>query len=184
MEQGIIKLGHRKRIALVAHDNKKQDLLEWAKWNRNLLVEHDLYATGTTGKLLEEVLDTTIHKFQSGPLGGDQQIGAKIAEGEIDFMIFFWDPLTEQPHDADVKALLRIAVVWNIPAACNRATADFLISSTLMTGEYERMITDYQSYRERQVAAIVRAEPEALQSQVDDSQRELELPLPQDENGV
>ena len=155
MEQDMIKLGQRKRIALVAHDNKKPTLLEWAKWNRTLLAEHDLYATGTTGRLLEELLGTPIHKFQSGPLGGDQQIGAKIAEGEIDFMIFFWDPLTEQPHDADVKALLRIAVVWNIPVACNRATADFLISSTLMTGEYERLITDYQSYRERQVASLV-----------------------------
>lgn len=155
MSQDIIKLGHRKRIALIAHDNKKQTLLEWASWNKTFLTEHDLYATGTTGKLLEELLGTPIHKFQSGPLGGDQQIGAKIAEGQIDFMIFFWDPLTEQPHDADVKALLRIAVVWNIPVACNRATADFLISSTLMKGEYERLITDYQSYRERQVAALV-----------------------------
>ena len=177
MEQDIIKLGQRKRIALVAHDNKKQDLLEWAKWNKSLLIEHDLFATGTTGKLLEETLDTTVHKFQSGPLGGDQQIGAKIAEGEIDFMIFFWDPLTEQPHDADVKALLRIAVVWNIPAACNRATADFLISSTLMTGEYDRRITDYQSYRERLVTALVKEESEAPASQEDDSQSEPEPPL-------
>jgi methylglyoxal synthase len=155
MEYSIIKLGQKKRIAMVAHDNKKQDLLEWARWNRSLLIEHELYATGTTGKLLEEVLGVPVHKFQSGPLGGDQQIGAKIAEGAIDFMIFFWDPLTEQPHDADVKALLRIAVVWNIPAACNRATADFMISSTLMTGEYERLVTDYQPYVERQVAASI-----------------------------
>lgn len=155
MEQGVIKLGHKKHIALVAHDNKKPDLLAWARFNKDLLVEHELYATGTTGKLLEEVLGTTVHKFQSGPLGGDQQIGAKIAEGAIDFMIFFWDPLTEQPHDADVKALLRIAVVWNIPAACNRASADFMISSTLMTGEYNRLITDYKTYRERQVEALV-----------------------------
>ncbi len=185
MEQSIIKLRQKKRIALVAHDNKKQDLLEWAKWNRTLLIEHDLFATGTTGKLLEEVLDTPIHKFQSGPLGGDQQIGAKIAEGAIDFMIFFWDPLTEQPHDADVKALLRIAVVWNIPAACNRATADFLISSTLMTGEYDRWITDYQSYRERQVAKLIAEGPEVTasqgegsQSDLDDSQSETEPPVP------
>jgi methylglyoxal synthase len=155
MEHSVVKLGHKKRIALVAHDNKKQDLLEWARWNKELLTQHELFATGTTGKLLEEVLGTPVHKFQSGPLGGDQQIGAKISEGEIDFMIFFWDPLTEQPHDADVKALLRIAVVWNIPAACNRATADFMISSTLMTGEYDRLVTDYEAYRERQVAAIV-----------------------------
>lgn len=145
----------RKRIALVAHDFKKPDLLEWAAWNRSLLVEHDLYATGTTGKLLEEVLGTTVHRFQSGPLGGDQQIGAKIAEGEIDFMIFFWDPLSPQPHDTDVKALLRIAVVWNIPIACNRASADFMISSSLMTGAYQRMIVDYEPYRERQVEALV-----------------------------
>ncbi len=155
MEHKIVKLEHKKRIALIAHDNKKQDLLEWARWNKALLIEHELYATGTTGKLLEEMLGTPVHKFQSGPLGGDQQIGAKIAEGAIDFMIFFWDPLTEQPHDADVKALLRIAVVWNIPAACNRASADFMISSTLMKGEYERLITDYEGYRQRQVEGLV-----------------------------
>jgi methylglyoxal synthase len=155
MEHSVILIQQKKRIALVAHDNKKQDLLEWARWNRALLVEHELYATGTTGKLLEEVLGTPVHKFQSGPLGGDQQIGAKIAEGVIDFMIFFWDPLMEQPHDADVKALLRIAVVWNIPVACNRASADFMISSTLMTGEYERLVTNYQPYRERQVEALL-----------------------------
>jgi methylglyoxal synthase len=160
MEHSIIKLGQPPyagaRIALIAHDNKKQDLLEWAKWNRSLLIEHELYATGTTGKLLEQVLDAPIHKFRHedgcSPLGGDQQIGAKIAEGAIDAdgrhppMIFFWDPLTEQPHDADVKALLRTAVVWNIPAACNRATADFMISSTLMTGEYDRLVTNYEPY--------------------------------------
>lgn len=155
MERSIIRIGHRKRIALVAHDNKKQDLLEWAVWNKSLLIEHELYSTGTTGKVLEEALGTEIHKFQSGPLGGDQQIGAKIAEGTIDFLIFFWDPLTEQPHDADVKALLRIAVVWNIPTACNRATADFMIASTLMTGEYDRLITDYKPYLRRQVEVLV-----------------------------
>src|SRR5512136_1983576 len=179
MEHSIIKLGQKKHIALVAHDGKKQDLLEWAKWNRNLLIEHELYATGTTGKLLEEVLDTTVHKFRSGPLGGDQQIGAKIAEGEIDFMIFFWDPLTEQPHDADVKALLRIAVVWNIPAACNRATADFMISSTLMTGEYDRLVVDYQAYRERQVEALVGNEAAALQTE-----SEVLVPADEQENLV
>jgi methylglyoxal synthase len=151
----IMPIQQCKRIALVAHDNKKQDLLEWAKWNRELLIEHELFATGTTGKLLEELLGTTVHKFQSGPLGGDQQVGAKIAEGAIDFMIFFWDPLSQQPHDTDVKALLRIAVVWNIPVACNRASADFMISSTLMTGEYERLVVDYEPYRERQVEALV-----------------------------
>jgi methylglyoxal synthase len=155
MGYSIIPIQQRKRIALVAHDNKKQELMEWAKWNKKLLIEHELYATGTTGALLEEVLGTKINKFQSGPLGGDQQIGAKIAEGVIDFMIFFWDPLTQQPHDTDVKALLRIAVVWNIPIACNRASADFMISSTLMTGEYKRLIVDYDPYRDRQVETLL-----------------------------
>jgi methylglyoxal synthase len=149
-----ILIGHKKHIALVAHDNKKQDLLEWARWNRALLIHHDLYATGTTGKLLEDVLGVPVNKFQSGPLGGDQQIGAKIADGSIDFMIFFWDPLTQQPHDPDVKALLRIAVVWNIPVACDRASADFMISSTLMTGEYERLVNDYSAYLGRRIDVI------------------------------
>jgi methylglyoxal synthase len=139
----------RKRIALVAHDNKKQDLLEWALYNRGLLAQHELFATGTTGILLEETLQAPVVKLQSGPLGGDQQIGAKIAEGTIDFVIFFWDPLEPQPHDPDVKALLRIAVVWNIPVACNRASADFMISSPLMSSAYERRLPDYQAYRER-----------------------------------
>jgi methylglyoxal synthase len=139
----------RKRIALVAHDNKKQDLIEWATFNKGLLSEHDLFATGTTGALLEQTLRIPVVKLQSGPLGGDQQIGAKIAEGEIDFVIFFWDPLEPQPHDPDVKALLRIAVVWNIPVACNRATADFLISSPLMTSGYERIVPDFEEYRTR-----------------------------------
>ena len=139
----------RKRIALVAHDNKKQDLLEWALYNRDLLAQHELLATGTTGTLVEETLATPVIKLQSGPLGGDQQIGAKIAEGSIDFVIFFWDPLEPQPHDPDVKALLRIAVVWNIPVACNRASADFMISSPLMSSTYERRLPDYESYRQR-----------------------------------
>ena len=139
----------RKCIALVAHDNKKRDLIEWAKFNQGSLSKHDLYATGTTGLMLEEILGLSVTKLQSGPLGGDQQVGAKIAEGEIDFIIFFWDPLEAQSHDPDVKALLRIAVVWNIPVACNRATADFLISSPLMTSDYERIIPDFKEYRER-----------------------------------
>ena len=144
-----IEMGPQKNIVLVAHDNKKQDLLEWAKFNRGLLAQHRLYATGTTGLLLEKELGLEITKLKSGPLGGDQQIGAKIAEGIIDFVIFFWDPLEPQPHDPDVKALLRIAVVWNIPAACNRATADFMISSTLMTEEYQRLVPDYETYQQR-----------------------------------
>ena len=139
----------KKKIALVAHDNKKRDLLEWAAYNKPLLLEHELYATGTTGKLLEQELGVKIHKLQSGPLGGDQQIGAKISEQEIDFLVFFWDPLTQQPHDTDVKALLRISVVWNIPVACNRASADFMISSPLMSGAYMRQRPEYEDYIER-----------------------------------
>jgi len=144
-----LAMGEKKKIALIAHDNKKIDLLEWAKFNKDLLAQHELYATGTTGRLLERELDVEISKLQSGPLGGDQQIGAKIAQGEVDFIIFFWDPLEPQPHDTDVKALLRIAVVWNIPVACNRASADFMISSPLMSEEYQRFVPDYKNYRER-----------------------------------
>jgi methylglyoxal synthase len=142
---------HDKNIALVAHDNKKRDLLDWAKFNRDLLAHHNVYATGTTGELLEKELDFKITKLQSGPIGGDQQIGAKIVDGVIDFLIFFWDPLEPQPHDPDVKALLRMAVVWNIPIACNRASADFMISSPLMDGEYDRLVPDYDGYRSRKI---------------------------------
>jgi methylglyoxal synthase len=138
-----ITMGLRKRIAVVAHDNKKRDLLEWAKYNRDFLARHDLFATGTTGHLIESTLGVQVHRFQSGPLGGDQQIGARVAEGMIDFLIFFWDPLQPLPHDPDVKALLRIAVVWNIPVACNRSSADFMISSPLMLGAYERTVPVY-----------------------------------------
>ena len=147
-----IAMEHDKKIALVAHDNKKGDLVEWAKYNRVLLAHHKLYATGTTGEILEQELGFTINKLQSGPLGGDQQIGAKIADSEVDFLIFFWDPLEPQPHDPDVKALLRMAVVWNIPIACNRASADFMISSPLMDGEYDRLVPDYEAYRTRKIA--------------------------------
>lgn len=145
----VAMIRHRKRIALIAHDNKKQDMLEWAKYNICTLKEHELYATGTTGTILEKELGLNITIFESGPLGGDQQIGARIADGEIDFLIFFWDPLAPHPHDPDVKALLRVAVVWNIPIACNRASADFIISSTLMCQDYPRKLPEYESYRRR-----------------------------------
>ncbi len=137
-----------KRIALVAHDNKKKDLLEWAKYNKVSLAKHQIFATGTTGKLLEQI-DFRVNKLKSGPLGGDLQIGAKIAEDEIDILIFFWDPLEPQPHDPDVKALLRIAVVYNIPIACNRASADFIFSSPLMKEDYKQIVPNYNDHIER-----------------------------------
>lgn len=148
-----IPMMHDKHIALVAHDNKKHDLLEWAKFNRDLLAHHRIYATGTTGEMLEKALGFEVVKLQSGPLGGDQQIGARIVDGEIDFLIFFWDPLEPMPHDPDVKALLRMAVVWNIPIACNRASADFMISSPLMDGAYHRLVPNYEGYRTRRLEA-------------------------------
>ena len=127
----------------MAHDNKKRDILEWAAFNRAVLADHDLFATGTTGALLESELALPVTRFRSGPLGGDQQLGAKITEGEIDLVLFFWDPLEPQPHDPDVRALLRIAVVWNIPIACNRATADYLISSPLLDSDYRPVVPSY-----------------------------------------
>ena len=139
----------KKKIALVAHDHKKAELLQWAEKHVAELQQHTLYATGTTGKLLSEELSPAVQRLQSGPLGGDQQIGAKISEGEIDFVIFFWDPLEPQPHDPDVKALLRLAVVWNIPLACNLASADFLFASSLMNHDYERKVPDYHEYHTR-----------------------------------
>ncbi|HWR30644.1 MAG TPA: methylglyoxal synthase [Negativicutes bacterium] len=140
MTTSLVTMHKQKKIAMIAHDNKKPALLEWARFNRELLAQHLLFATGTTGQILSSELDLNIHRFASGPWGGDQQVGAKIVEGDIDFIIFFWDPLEPQPHDVDVKALLRIAVVYNIPTACNRASADFIISSPLMGKEYNRIV--------------------------------------------
>jgi methylglyoxal synthase len=151
METKMIRSKKRKKIALVAHDARKQDLVEWARFNRLTLSKHEIFATGTTGRILSEELGLGVTGFQSGPLGGDQQIGAKIVEGAIDFLIFFWDPMSSHPHDPDVKALLRIAVLWNVPVACNRATADFVISSHLMDEEYDRILTDYEARLRREV---------------------------------
>lgn len=140
-----------KKIALIAHDNKKKDMMEWAEYNKEILVQHNLCATGTTGSMLEKTLGIELEKLRSGPLGGDQQIGARISEGEIDMVIFFWDPLEPQPHDPDVKALLRIAMVWNIPVACNRASADFMISSKLMDEEYQRKVPNFATHNNRTI---------------------------------
>ena len=135
-----------KRIALIAHDQRKKDLIEWATWNKENLKKHKLFATGTTGRILNEKLGLEVNSFQSGPLGGDSQIGSRIVEGAIDMLIFFWDPLESQPHDPDIKALLRLAVLWNIPVACNRSSADFIFSSPLMNETYDRLISDYSEY--------------------------------------
>lgn len=145
------KLETKKTIALVAHDHKKEDLMDWAIFNKSVLKNHNLIATGTTGKILEDALNIPIKKLMSGPLGGDQQIGSMIAEGAIDIMIFFWDPMHAQPHDSDVKALLRICVAWNIPLACDRATADFLMTSPFMHEEYEAILPDYADYLHRDI---------------------------------
>jgi methylglyoxal synthase len=153
-----------KRIAVVAHDNCKKDLVEWVEWNWKLLLKHKLICTGTTGRLVEEAIsqklekgDTLKHhitKLKSGPFGGDQQLGAMITDGKIDILIFFWDPMQPQPHDVDVKALLRIAVLYNIPTACNRAAADFIISSPLMNEQYKQKVTDYTNYIERPIPFV------------------------------
>jgi len=144
-------LNARKRIVLVAHDNMKDELIEWAVYNKAALEKHRLFATGTTGSLLETALTQSITKFLSGPLGGDQQIGASIAEGKLDALIFFWDPMEAQPHDPDIKALLRVAATWNIPTACNRATADFLMTSPLMYEQYETQLVNYSAYINRKL---------------------------------
>ena len=152
----------RKNIALVAHDNRKRDLIEWVEFNVELLLDHELTCTGTTGRLVEEAIRAkvpaakipkgfAIRKLKSGPLGVDQQLGALITEGDIDLVIFFWDPMETQPHDVDVKALLRIAVVYNIPMACNRSSADFMISSPLMHKRYDPILKDYSTYLQRSV---------------------------------
>jgi len=148
-----------KRIALVAHDNRKKDLVEWVEWNYKLLIVHQLICTGTTGKLIEQTIKAKLKNedaiqyeitlLKSGPLGGDQQLGAMIADGKIDLVIFLWDPMQPQPHDVDVKALLRIAVLYNIPTACNRSTADFMISSPLLNTKYEPILKDYSGYIKR-----------------------------------
>lgn len=144
-------IGKRKRIALVAHDHKKSDLIDWAVYNKTVLSRHELFATGTTGRMVEDALDRPIRKLLSGPLGGDQQIGAMIAGGEIDVLIFFWDPMSSQPHDSDVKALLRLGVAWNIPMACDRATADFIMTSPFMHEEYETILPSYTDYLKRPI---------------------------------
>lgn len=150
-----------KKIALVAHDGRKRDLVEWIEYNYETLIQHRLISTGTTGRMVEEALtrkrgagaaSVSIRKLKSGPLGGDQQLGALIAEGEVDLLIFFWDPMQPQPHDMDVKALLRIAVLYNIPTACNRATADFLVSSSLLNRKYTPVLKDYSGYITRGIS--------------------------------
>jgi len=141
-----VTLPASKRIALVAHDNKKQQLVAWCQRHYQDLQQHMLYATGTTGTVIENSTDLVIHKLVSGPLGGDQQVGAMITRGEVDFLIFFWDPFEPMPHDPDVKALLRIAAVWNIPIACNQVSADFMVASPFFNGEIERSIPDYEHY--------------------------------------
>src|SRR5699024_3268362 len=140
-----------KRIALVAHDNKKQELIEWAKHNKETLGRNELYGTGTTGRLIQEATGLFVNKLKSGPMGGDLQLGSMIADNKIGVVIFFWDPMEAQPHDPDIRALLRMCVVWNIPIANNRSTADFIITSPLFNQEYELKMTDYSKYIQRKV---------------------------------
>ncbi len=147
----MMKMNVEKKIALVAHDNKKRELIDWVLKNEESLKKHTFFATGTTGRLINEETRLEVQRLKSGPLGGDQQIGAKISENKIDMLIFFWDPLEAQPHDPDVKALIRLAAVWNIPVACNLATADFILSSPYFFGEYERKIEDYSTHNSRKV---------------------------------
>lgn len=146
MDYKTVTLPESKKIALIAHDNKKRELVEWCRLHRSLLAEHRLYATGTTGAVIEKATELPITKLISGPLGGDQQVGSLITQGEVDFLIFFWDPFEPLPHDPDVKALLRIAAVWNIPVACNPISADFMVASPLFSGSVERSIPDYDRY--------------------------------------
>jgi methylglyoxal synthase len=151
-----------KRIALVAHDNRKRDLLEWVDWNWKILIDHDLICTGTTGALIEKLLlekigiakkdKIRLKKLKSGPLGGDQQLGAMIAERKVDLVIFLWDPMMPQPHEVDVKALLRITVLYNVPTACNRSSADYMISSPLMDSDYRPAENDFSEYTKRKIS--------------------------------
>lgn len=149
MDYDMINMTKQKHIALIAHDNMKKELLEWVVKNKNILTKHFLCGTGTTAKIIAETVELPVKAFKSGPMGGDQQIGARIAEGQIDIVIFFWDPLEAQPHDPDVKALLRIAVLYDIPIANNKASADFILSSYLMDSEYERHVVNYQEMIKR-----------------------------------
>ena len=154
-------MAHIKNIALVAHDNCKKDLVEWVQWNWEIIKDHKIISTGTTGRMVAEALasrmdedkleNISITKLKSGPFGGDQQMGAMIAEGKIDILIFFWDPMEPHPHEVDVKALERISVLYNIPVACNRSTADFIISSKLFKTDYEIIATDYSWYTNRKI---------------------------------
>jgi methylglyoxal synthase len=157
----LLLMNTRKRIALIAHDNRKHDLLDWVRCNRGILMHHDLFATGTTGSMLSAELGLDITRFASGPLGGDQQVGAGIVEGRIDFVIFFSDPLEPHPHDVDVKSLLRIAVLYNIPVACNRATADFIVSSPLLKEEYRRLTMGIEDQLVRWVQPVAAERPQS-----------------------